>query len=90
MPASRPGARDGLIDALNRSAPTRAANNALPIAAYYRGCDLLISQAKVYRASGNEEQLYVMLMRFASLVIETIPRHAQYSPEAPQYRAFKQ
>lgn len=90
MPAVRPRAGGGIIQQLNASAPTRAANNALPITAYYRGCDLLLSQvgyqllsripcrrgpclgnrlfavqARVYRTSGNEEQLYVMLMRYA-------------------------
>lgn len=55
MPAARPRGgpgSGGLVEHLDASAPTRPANNALPIAAYYRGCDLLQSQVRGLGMSG--------------------------------------
>lgn len=36
-------------------------------------------QAEAYRQRGNTDQLYVMLLRFVSLVVETVPRHHAFN-----------
>eukprot|EP00884_Botryococcus_braunii_P019618 jgi/Botrbrau1/633/Bobra.0161s0024.2 len=48
-------------------------------------------QADVYRIEGNDLQLYTMLMRYASLIVETIPKHKDFSSADPgrDYRNFK-
>jgi STAM-binding protein len=45
-------------------------------------------QAAQYRMSKDEEQLYVMLMRFLRLVLETIPDHQDYRKANPD-RAYE-
>lgn len=46
-------------------------------------------QARQYRRQANEEQLYVMLMRLVSLVVETIPQHSGFHREDPVYQALR-
>uniref|UniRef100_A0A061RST2 Associated molecule with the sh3 domain of stam 1 isoform protein n=1 Tax=Tetraselmis sp. GSL018 TaxID=582737 RepID=A0A061RST2_9CHLO len=45
---------------------------------YYRSAELLLQQADSYRRQKNEDELYVMLLRYASLVLETIPDHSDF------------
>eukprot|EP00891_Asterochloris_glomerata_P004085 jgi/Astpho2/4085/Aster-x1200 len=57
---------------------------------YYRRANLLLQQAAKYKAIGNDAQQYVMLLRFSSLVLETIKMHRDFDPKSPQYRRFTQ
>lgn len=50
---------------------------------------LSFSQADQYRRQRNEEQLYVMLMRLVSLVVETIPSHAGFDKADARYGALR-
>jgi len=45
----------------------------------------LILQAGEYRRAKNQEQQYLMLLRFVSLVLETIPRHSDYRKNDAEY-----
>ncbi|XP_019176959.1 PREDICTED: AMSH-like ubiquitin thioesterase 1 [Ipomoea nil] len=45
---------------------------------YFRIADNILRQADIFREEGNIIDLYVMLLRFSSLVSETIPCHRDY------------
>eukprot|EP01025_Chloroclados_australasicus_P001032 TRINITY_DN10323_c0_g1_i4.p1 TRINITY_DN10323_c0_g1~~TRINITY_DN10323_c0_g1_i4.p1 ORF type:complete len:510 (+),score=65.33 TRINITY_DN10323_c0_g1_i4:175-1704(+) len=64
-------------------------NHGLSIRRYYMSADLLIRQAQDYRRDGNLEQLYVMLLRFSSLILETIPNHREFQANDSKYRSLK-
>lgn len=51
---------------------------------YFRIADNILKQADIFREEGNIIDLYVMLLRFSSLVSETIPCHRDYRV-SPQY-----
>jgi hypothetical protein len=71
MPAVRPGGappRRGLVEHLQEQAPRKEVNQSIALRHYLHSADLLVAQAAQYRACGNEEQLYVMLMRLARCV----------------------
>ncbi|KAL5745107.1 hypothetical protein ACOSP7_026253 [Xanthoceras sorbifolium] len=53
-------------------------DNRIPLRFYYRIADDALKQAGIYRAEKNIIDLYVMLLRFSSLVSETIPHHRDY------------
>ncbi|XP_023519907.1 AMSH-like ubiquitin thioesterase 1 [Cucurbita pepo subsp. pepo] len=65
---------------INIAASTRRLNvdNRFPLRYYYRVADNVLKQADIFRAEKNIIDLYVMLMRFSSLITETIPRHWEY------------
>lgn len=88
MPAPR-GKAPSLIQHLNAQAPPKPVNAFLGIQKYYASADLLLRQASQYRSKRNDEQLYVMLMRFASLLIETIPSHKDFAKGDPKYAQLK-
>ncbi|XP_074271695.1 AMSH-like ubiquitin thioesterase 1 isoform X1 [Silene latifolia] len=46
---------------------------------YYRIADSILRQANIFRNEKNIIDLYVMLLRYSSLVSETIPRHRDYA-----------
>uniref|UniRef100_A0A7C9EWT9 MPN domain-containing protein n=1 Tax=Opuntia streptacantha TaxID=393608 RepID=A0A7C9EWT9_OPUST len=46
---------------------------------YFRIADSILRQAAIFRNEKNIIDLYVMLLRFSSLVSETIPRHRDYA-----------
>ena len=46
-------------------------------------------QAAQYRRQANEEQLYVMLLRLVSLVVETIPQHKAFDRSDGTYQALR-
>ncbi|KAL3677530.1 hypothetical protein R1sor_027478 [Riccia sorocarpa] len=50
----------------------------LPLRIYYRAADSILRQAAIYRKEHNLIDLYVLLLRFSSLVMETIPQHRDY------------
>ncbi|KAI5076021.1 hypothetical protein GOP47_0008086 [Adiantum capillus-veneris] len=53
-------------------------DNRFPLKKYYRAADNLLKQAHIYREEKNLIELYVLLLRFSSLVGETIPQHRDY------------
>lgn len=90
MPAvQRAGRPKSLVEHLSEQAPKRAVNDIVSIDRYLISARLLLSQATEYRAIGADEQLYVILLRYASLVIETIPSHRDFKTKATAYAALK-
>ncbi|CAI0467093.1 unnamed protein product [Linum tenue] len=63
---------------LNKIARKVEVDNRIPLRYYYRIADNLLRQATVYRDERNVVDLYIMLLRFSSLVSETIPFHRDY------------
>lgn len=53
-------------------------DNRLSLRIYFRIADNILRQAYIFRNEKNIIDLYVMLLRFSSLVSETIPRHRDY------------
>ncbi|GAB2265832.1 hypothetical protein Dimus_000865 [Dionaea muscipula] len=53
-------------------------DNRIPLRYYYRIADTLLKQADIYRGERNIVDLYVILLRYSSLVSETIPFHRDY------------
>ncbi|KAM0944313.1 putative ubiquitinyl hydrolase 1 [Dioscorea sansibarensis] len=53
-------------------------DNRFSLRLYYRIADNLIKQANIYREENNIIDLYIMLLRFSSLITETIPNHRDY------------
>ncbi|XP_077218256.1 AMSH-like ubiquitin thioesterase 3 [Tasmannia lanceolata] len=53
-------------------------DNRIPLHFYYRIADNLLKQASIYREEKNLLDLYVVLLRFTSLISETIPCHQDY------------
>ncbi|KAL3685643.1 hypothetical protein R1sor_003665 [Riccia sorocarpa] len=64
-------------------------DNRLSLRFYYRTAANLLRQAGIYRDENNVIDLYVMLLRFSSLVSETIPKHRDYRiSSAPEKAEF--
>ncbi|XP_024922436.1 AMSH-like ubiquitin thioesterase 3 isoform X1 [Ziziphus jujuba] len=61
-------------------------DNRIHIRFYYRIAENLLKQANVYREEKNIVDLYIMLLRFSSLVSETIPYHRDYQAVLPKER----
>ncbi|KAL4458118.1 hypothetical protein ABPG75_012983 [Micractinium tetrahymenae] len=92
MPAvHRKPSEGGLLGSLNAraAAGSRGVDNFASIQTYYRRASLLLRQAEVYRRRHNDDELYVMLMRFATLVIETLPKHRLFNAADPNYKQLK-
>ncbi|GER45991.1 COP9 signalosome complex subunit 5 [Striga asiatica] len=53
-------------------------DNRKPLQFYFRIANNILKQADIFREEGNIVDLYVMLLRFSSLVKETIPCHRDY------------
>ncbi|KAK7358275.1 hypothetical protein VNO77_00201 [Canavalia gladiata] len=53
-------------------------DNRIALRFYYRISDNILKQAEIFRAEKNIVDLYIMLLRFSSLVSETIPCHRDY------------
>lgn len=53
-------------------------DNRISLHFYYRIADNILKQADIFRGEKNVIDLYVMLLRFSSLVTETIPCHRDY------------
>ncbi|KAL3626577.1 hypothetical protein CASFOL_030126 [Castilleja foliolosa] len=75
---------------LNFSAMTRKidVDNRISLRNYYRIADNLLKQADIYRGEKNLIDLYVILLRYSSLVSETIPFHRDYRTLCPKERSF--
>ncbi|KAI5650889.1 hypothetical protein M9H77_36894 [Catharanthus roseus] len=65
---------------INVNAMTRKidVDNRIPLRNYYRIADNLLKQADIYRNEKNIIDLYIILVRYSSLVSETIPFHRDY------------
>ncbi|KAG0448986.1 hypothetical protein HPP92_027568, partial [Vanilla planifolia] len=79
-------------------APRRAVNinalsqkvevdNRISLHYYYRIADNLLRQASIYREEKNLIDLYIILLRFSSLICETIPSHRDYQLLLPKQKA---
>ncbi|KAK9714092.1 hypothetical protein RND81_06G071500 [Saponaria officinalis] len=60
----------------------------LSLRIYYRIADSILRQAAIFRNEKNIIDLYVMLLRYSSLVSETIPRHRDYAASAQIKKSF--
>lgn len=73
-------------DTINIAARTQKVDvdNRFSLRIYYRIADNILKQADIFRAEKNIIDLYIMLLRYSSLVSETIPRHRDYrtSPQS--------
>ncbi|RFU34274.1 hypothetical protein B7463_g2057, partial [Scytalidium lignicola] len=56
----------------------------VPLKNWLRSADTMLSQAQIYDHEENYQQAYLLLMRYAALVTEYIPRHP--SVRAPETR----
>ncbi|XP_008807080.1 AMSH-like ubiquitin thioesterase 1 [Phoenix dactylifera] len=63
-------------------------DNRISLRYYYRIADNLIKQANIYREENNNIDLYVMLLRFSSLISETIPYHRDYQVSLQSERLY--
>lgn len=65
-------------------------DNRITLRNYYRIADNLLRQANIYREEKNIVDLYIILLRYSSLVSETIPFHRDYqvlhAKEKPFYK----
>ncbi|XP_073302419.1 AMSH-like ubiquitin thioesterase 3 isoform X1 [Primulina huaijiensis] len=63
-------------------------DNRISLRNYYRIADSLLKQAKIYKEEKNLIDLYVILLRYSSLVSETIPYHRDYQTLCLKERTF--
>ncbi|WOH15865.1 hypothetical protein DCAR_0935411 [Daucus carota subsp. sativus] len=80
----RPSAKSINIDAVARKIDV---DNRIPLRNYYRIADNLLKQANIYRGEKNIIDLYIILLRYSSLVSETIPFHRDYQVLYPKERS---
>ena len=55
---------------------------------YLSKVDEVLRQSMLYRAGGDEDNLFLMLLRATNLITETIPKHKDFRPDAPGYLKF--
>ncbi|KAK1407912.1 hypothetical protein QVD17_39539 [Tagetes erecta] len=60
----------------------------IPLRNYYRIADNLLKQANIYREEKNIIDLYVILLRYSSLVLDTIKYHRDYQVLCSKERAY--
>ncbi|KAK8967860.1 AMSH-like ubiquitin thioesterase 3 [Platanthera guangdongensis] len=63
---------------INASAQKVEVDNRISLHYYYRIAGNLLRQASIYREEKNLIDLYIILLRFSSLMCETIPSHRDY------------
>lgn len=73
------------IDAMARKVDV---DNRIPLRNYYRIANNLLRQASIHRAEKNIIDLYIILLRYSSLITETIPSHRDYQTSHPKERAL--
>lgn len=76
---------------INIAASTRKldVNNRIPLRFYHRIAENILKQADIFRDEGNIIDLYIMLLRFSSLVTETIPCHRDYRTSLQSSKILK-
>lgn len=90
MPAPRkPGAPLRVSQQLASHAQPKPVNNKVGIGYYYQSAENLLRQARTYQRLHDDVQVYVFLMRFASLVMETLPQHQDFRPTDNNYKRLK-
>ena len=55
---------------------------------YLSKVDEVLRQSMLYRAGGDQDNLFLMLLRATNLITETIPKHKDFRPDAPGYLKF--
>ncbi|XWS60934.1 hypothetical protein CRYUN_Cryun07bG0081400 [Craigia yunnanensis] len=63
-------------------------DNRISLRYYYRIADNILKQADIFRAEKNIIDLYIMLLRFSSLVSETIPCHQDYRASLQNQKVY--
>lgn len=63
-------------------------DNRISLRYYYRISDNILKQASIFREEKNIIDLYVMLLRYSSLVSETIPCHRDYRSSAKSKKDY--
>ncbi|KAG6664209.1 hypothetical protein CIPAW_02G076600 [Carya illinoinensis] len=71
---------------VNSMTRTVEVDNRIALRNYYRIADNLLKQASIYREEKNVIDLYIILLRYSSLVSETIPFHRDYLVLLPEER----
>ncbi|XP_022682865.1 AMSH-like ubiquitin thioesterase 3 isoform X1 [Setaria italica] len=65
-----------------------AVDHRISIQYYFRIADNLLRQADVYREENNLLDLYIILLRYSSLLLETIPKHHDYNAFKAREKEF--
>ncbi|CAN4106360.1 unnamed protein product [Withania somnifera] len=73
------------VDAMSRKVEV---DNRIPLRNYYRIANNLLRQANIHRGEKNIIDLYIILLRYSSLVTETIPYHRDYQALHAKERAL--
>ncbi|KAM1081324.1 hypothetical protein ACFX19_016046 [Malus domestica] len=63
-------------------------DNRIPLRIYFRIANNVLKQADIFRHEKNIIDLYIMLLRFSSLVSETIPCHRDYRASVQGEKVF--
>ncbi|GMI71533.1 associated molecule with the SH3 domain of STAM 1 [Hibiscus trionum] len=63
-------------------------DNRISLRYYYRIADNILKQADIFRAEKNIIDLYIMLLRFSSLVSETITCHRDYGASLRNQKVY--
>ncbi|CAN6717499.1 unnamed protein product [Malus baccata var. baccata] len=63
-------------------------DNRIPLRIYFRIANNVLKQADIFRHEKNIIDLYIMLLRFSSLVSETIPCHRDYRSSVQGEKVF--
>eukprot|EP00803_Ostreobium_quekettii_P005238 evm.model.scf_2995.2 EVM.evm.TU.scf_2995.2 scf_2995:8107-11916(-) len=87
--AAQPGDAPSLLRQLSSAVRKVEPKAHVTCERYLTTANRLLQQADEYRERHNDEQLYVCLMRFASLLLETIPKHPNFASGEPQYQKLK-
>ncbi|KAF8661697.1 hypothetical protein HU200_056645 [Digitaria exilis] len=80
-------ARGGIIS-IEACARPIAVDHRISLPYYFRIAGSLLRQANIYRNERNLLDLYVILLRYSSLLCETIPKHRDYHAFRLREKAF--
>ncbi|CAD6231468.1 unnamed protein product [Miscanthus lutarioriparius] len=80
-------ARAGAIN-IEACARPIAVDHRISLPYYFRIASSLLRQANIYRNESNFLDLYVILLRYSSLLCETIPKHRDYHAFKLREKAF--
>ncbi|PQQ10715.1 AMSH-like ubiquitin thioesterase 1 isoform X1 [Prunus yedoensis var. nudiflora] len=82
--------RSSCSDRINIAASAQKldVDNRIPLRIYFRIANNILKQADIFRQERNIIDLYIMLLRFSSLVSETIPCHREYRASVQGEKVF--
>ncbi|WVZ70800.1 hypothetical protein U9M48_019437 [Paspalum notatum var. saurae] len=86
--ASRPPHRARIGVSIETLAHPVAVDHRISIHYYFRIADNLLRQANIYRNEKNLLDLYIILLRYTSLLLETIPKHRDYNSFKAKEKEF--